>query len=96
MFLEILEEARAEAEKDLDGKTVMYTCPHGDWRQFGQPKAKRDIKSVILKEGLSEKILSDITNFLDSSQWYKDRGIPYRRGYLFHGPPGNFSGKKRE
>ncbi|KAK0706296.1 P-loop containing nucleoside triphosphate hydrolase protein, partial [Lasiosphaeria miniovina] len=20
--------------------------------------------------------------------WYSDRGIPYRRGYLFHGPPG--------
>eukprot|EP01035_Chromulina_nebulosa_P022647 gene22647-29326_t len=21
-------------------------------------------------------------------QWYSDRGIPYRRGYLLHGPPG--------
>merc|ERR1712166_275647 len=26
--------------------------------------------------------------FLESSQWYGDRGIPYRRGYLLHGPPG--------
>lgn len=21
-------------------------------------------------------------------KWYADRGIPYRRGYLFYGPPG--------
>ncbi|PHJ15792.1 bcs1 family isoform 9 [Cystoisospora suis] len=26
--------------------------------------------------------------FLSSCGWYIDRGIPYRRGYLLHGPPG--------
>ena len=26
--------------------------------------------------------------FRNSSQWYHDRGVPYRRGYLLHGPPG--------
>lgn len=25
---------------------------------------------------------------MSSHQWYLDRGIPYRRGYLLHGPPG--------
>ena len=25
---------------------------------------------------------------MQSSSWYIDRGIPYRRGYLLHGPPG--------
>lgn len=24
----------------------------------------------------------------DTSRWYQSRGLPYRRGYLFHGPPG--------
>jgi chaperone BCS1 len=24
----------------------------------------------------------------DRREYYRDRGIPYRRGYLFHGPPG--------
>ena len=23
-----------------------------------------------------------------TARWYANRGIPYRRGYLFHGPPG--------
>lgn len=26
--------------------------------------------------------------FKESKDWYSDRGIPYRRGYLLHGPPG--------
>lgn len=30
----------------------------------------------------------DILTFKDSKDWYNDRGIPYRRGYLLHGPPG--------
>ena len=27
-------------------------------------------------------------DFIHSANWYYDRGIPYRRGYLLHGPPG--------
>merc|ERR1712232_606213 len=26
--------------------------------------------------------------FFNSEAWYAERGVPYRRGYLFHGPPG--------
>jgi len=27
-------------------------------------------------------------NFLQSEEWYIEKGIPFRRGYLLHGPPG--------
>lgn len=30
----------------------------------------------------------DISMFRNSANWYHDRGVPYRRGYLLHGPPG--------
>lgn len=30
----------------------------------------------------------DIQTFLSKHAWYEKRGIPYRRGYLLHGPPG--------
>lgn len=30
----------------------------------------------------------DILKFKESKEWYYDRGIPYRRGYLLYGPPG--------
>ncbi|PBP23149.1 hypothetical protein BUE80_DR005820, partial [Diplocarpon rosae] len=34
--------------------------------------------------------VSDINEYLNpaTARWYANRGIPYRRGYLFHGPPG--------
>ena len=30
----------------------------------------------------------DVLEWQAGKQWYSDRGIPYRRGYLLHGPPG--------
>ncbi|GJP76032.1 hypothetical protein CLOP_g6425 [Closterium sp. NIES-67] len=33
-------------------------------------------------------LLEDARGFLAAAKWYSDRGIPHRRGYLFHGPPG--------
>jgi len=35
-----------------------------------------------------EDLLADCRRFLQSEAWYGERGIPYRRGYLLHGPPG--------
>jgi len=30
----------------------------------------------------------DIQRFHDSAEWYANKGVPYRRGYLLYGPPG--------
>jgi chaperone BCS1 len=35
-----------------------------------------------------EDITTDIRTFLASEDVYARRGVPYRRGYLLHGPPG--------
>ena len=72
----------------MQGKTVMYTVIGTDWRPFGHPKQRRPVSSVVLDTGVSDNIVSDVREFMDSQDWYKDRGIPYRRGYLLHGPPG--------
>jgi chaperone BCS1 len=37
---------------------------------------------------MMEDLLSDVRGFLGKRSWYLQRGIPYRRGYLLHGPPG--------
>jgi chaperone BCS1 len=44
---------------------------------------------VILDQGIKEQIVDDVKDFLLRQQWYVDRGIPYRRGYLLYGPPGS-------
>lgn len=88
LFYNILEEARQMALLEHEGKTLMYTAFSSEWRQFGHPRRKRPVESVILDQGISTRILEDVREFVGNSQWYRDRGIPYRRGYLLHGPPG--------
>ncbi|KAF8766408.1 mitochondrial chaperone BCS1-like [Argiope bruennichi] len=88
LYFQMLDEARKLALKREEGKTIMYTAMGSEWRQFGHPRKRRPISSVILDEGVAEHILNDIKDFINTPQWYSERGIPYRRGYLLHGPPG--------
>ncbi|KAL6928634.1 Complex III assembly protein translocase and chaperone [Hanseniaspora valbyensis] len=89
LFKELLMEAKELATKQNEGKTVIYTSWGPEWRPFGQPKSKRLLNSVILDVNIAEKILQDVQEFMGNGDWYFDRGIPYRRGYLLHGPPGS-------
>lgn len=70
------------------GKTIMYTAMGHEWRQFGHPKKQRPLDSVVLDTGIANRIVNDCQEFIANVAWYSDRGIPYRRGYLLHGPPG--------
>ena len=72
-----------------EGKTTVYTNWGSEWRPFGNPRKHRPLNSVILDQGISDKILQDVIEWKSSNIWYVDRGIPYRRGYLLHGPPGS-------
>ncbi|KAJ3653526.1 hypothetical protein Zmor_012773 [Zophobas morio] len=76
------------ALRQHEGKTIMYTAMGSEWRPLGHPRRKRPISSVVLDKGISEKILGDCKEFVGNPGWYTERGIPYRRGYLLHGPPG--------
>merc|ERR1711909_53800 len=80
--------ARQMALSEVSGKTLMYTVIGTEWRQFGHPRQRRPLDSVVLDTGVSERIVQDVREFVSSVTWYRDRGIPYRRGYLLHGPPG--------
>ncbi|GIY76003.1 mitochondrial chaperone BCS1 [Caerostris extrusa] len=88
LYFHMLDEARKLALKREEGKTIMYTAMGPEWRQFGHPRKRRPISSVILHQGVAERILSDVRDFINTPQWYSERGIPYRRGYLLYGPPG--------
>ena len=53
-------------------------------------RPSRSMATVVLENDQKATILKDINDFLHprTARWYSNRGIPYRRGYLFHGPPG--------
>ena len=88
LFRNLLLEAQASAEAKQELTTVVYTNWGTEWRPFGAPRRRRPLHSVVLDDGVAEHVCSDVREFVDSSRWYIDRGIPYRRGYLLHGAPG--------
>lgn len=53
-------------------------------------RPSRPMETVILDSEQKQMIIKDMNEYLhpSSPKWYATRGIPYRRGYLFHGPPG--------
>lgn len=52
-------------------------------------KKPRSLESVVLDGDNKDMIVNDIKEFKNSVEWYLDKGIPYRRGYLLYGPPGS-------
>lgn len=59
------------------------------WGNFSRKVTpKREVESVILKEGQMEQITSHIRTFLNNEKAYANSGIPYHTGLLFHGVPG--------
>ncbi|CAG8335838.1 unnamed protein product [Penicillium nalgiovense] len=88
IFEDLFTEAHAYAAKGHEGKTTIYNSWGTEWKPFGNPRRKRPLESVILQEGVKERVVADVEDFISSSSWYHDRGIPYRRGYLLYGPPG--------
>jgi len=90
---EVLDEALVEAKERQrshdEEKTSFFISSCDYWKPFGVPKQKRSLDTVITDAGVKEKILKDVQDFLASEEWYLERGIPYRRGYLLYGPPGS-------
>ena len=60
----------------------------GSWEK-ALTKKSRPKESVILDQNLMDELTNDAMSFLESGKWYSERGIPYRRGYMLHGPPGS-------
>ena len=51
-------------------------------------KAKRPWESVTLAEGIKDFLLKDAREFFANEDWFRNRGLPFRRGILLYGIPG--------
>lgn len=58
----------------------------GNWEYFSNVFGKT-MESIVLDE--KYLILKDLENFVKNENWYMERGIPYKRGILLYGSPGN-------
>lgn len=67
--------AEQMALKKQENKTVLYTPKGHEWQIFGHPRKKRPLNSVILDQGIKERILNDCLDFINNPAWYNDRGM---------------------
>ena len=87
MLLEVYDSSRSQDSRTLT--TIM--TPYGG-RQWNRRciKPARPLSSVYMDPAEKSGLVEDMKEYLAprTAKWYQDRGIPYRRGYLFHGAPG--------
>jgi len=70
-------------------------CPYiqgsNAWLHFAKTAPRRAMSTLTLDEVLTRNVLQDLADFQspDYRRYSTSHGIPYRRGWLFEGPPGN-------
>ncbi len=92
---ELLDECRIKFSKNDENRTIIYRG--GMKTGTGEPtwtrcvsRVSRPFSTVVLDEEVKKGLLDDMRDYLHplTRRWYGNRGIPYRRGYLFYGFPG--------
>ncbi|KAJ8071871.1 hypothetical protein OCU04_002179 [Sclerotinia nivalis] len=93
---ELLDECRQAFVKNDENRTIIYRGGSKSG-SMGEPgwtrlvsRISRPFSTVVLDEAVKQKVIADMKDYLHpfTRRWYSNRGIPYRRGYLLHGPPG--------
>jgi hypothetical protein len=47
------------------------------------------LDTLVLPPGMKEEVAGDLTSFFAARSIYEEYGVPWKRGILFSGPPGN-------
>lgn len=80
-----------QAANDLERRKAaprLYTATRWcEWRSL-RDMSPRPLDSVVLAAGQLEALAGDLARFYASEHAYVRLGIPWHRGYVFHGPPG--------
>ncbi|KAK6509779.1 hypothetical protein TWF481_004509 [Arthrobotrys musiformis] len=73
-------------------KEQIWVFDQGYWQLDGalyQSAMKANWADIILPEDLKENVLNDILGFYGAEETYRGLRIPWKRGVVFYGPPGN-------
>lgn len=84
---QLIEDARDVALPPGDSRLSIHRAHYSSWDEQ-MKRLPRPPESVVLRDGLMENLIGDVRAFLGRRDWYIERGIPYRRGFLLYGPPG--------
>jgi chaperone BCS1 len=48
----------------------------------------KSLANTVVSDRVQAELLDEVRDFWRSEAAYKSRGLPYKRGYILHGPPG--------
>ena len=72
--------------QQVQDRTKRYLETEHGWTRF---EARYDWNAVVLDETARRMVRSDFELWFEREDWFRQHNLPYRRGYLFWGPPGN-------
>jgi chaperone BCS1 len=86
---DFLTACREFAKRHVETFVSIYTSTDCRWQEQNLQPA-RPLETIHLDADVKQDLIADICDYVDpkTRRFYADRGIPYRRGYLLHGPPG--------
>lgn len=84
----LVEEIYEQYNSDHDQIKVFVSDLYGGWNMVKRIKGK-PIDGIILNTEIHTKLVKDLEEFTEDKAWYEKLNIPYKRGYLLYGPPGN-------
>lgn len=89
-FLQHCKDFNATAKDAMTTIHMKGNAYGGEIWQQAIVRPSRPLDTIDMDEKLKIELLNDVKEYLhpDARRFYARRGIPYRRGYLFHGPPG--------
>ena len=70
----------------------IYVYDQGYWqksKELFESVKKASWDDVILKKHVKDGIINDATTFFDSQDTYERLKVPWKRGVIYYGPPGN-------
>ncbi|KAI9159007.1 Mitochondrial chaperone BCS1 [Paramyrothecium foliicola] len=84
-----LETCRSFAKRHVESFVSIYTSTDARWHEQNLQPA-RPLETIHLDPEVKQSLIADVCDYVapKTRRFYADRGIPYRRGYLLHGPPG--------
>lgn len=83
--LKLINDAKVSAKAST--KVGIYVWSSGYYQTIDR-REPRPAESIIMPAKDKADLIGDLTAFKMGREWYRDRGLPWRRGYLLEGPPG--------
>lgn len=83
-ILDLVEEFRY---KPSDDKFGVYTLNGHDWVRLADV-TKRPLRTVIIDRAMKSRLVGTIQTWMDSQDWYIERGLAYKLTFILKGMPG--------